>query len=902
MKPNGRTRVAALLAATLGASALYGAAPATASPSPTPPVSPSGPQATGAQGSAYAPPDARARSRALGTADRALTARSRELRTGDGDTFGSPTVVFGSRGLQYLTYPRLHRGLPVYGGDVIVATDREGGRVTAVTTGQRAKLDDVATKPVVTAERARAIARDLLGTVTKQSDPRLVVHAAGTKPRLAWESVVTGSSKDGPSVLHVYVDAADGSIADRWDDVRRGVGHPFHNGDPVYIDTSGSAGSYSMTDPTRANLSCASTNGTVYTGADDEWGDGSASGLETACVDGMFAAQRTWDMVRDWLGRDGITGTGRTFPIRVGFNFPNAVWAGDGVWLGHNESGSKQMSSMDVVGHEYGHAIFENTSGGNGSGSETNALNESTGDIIGTLTEHYANQPPGVDAPDYLIGEKVDFSGPGPLRNMYDPAVFGDPGCYSEEVLTQEPHKVAGIQNHWFYLLAEGDRVQGRPEQSPVCAGDGVTGIGLRDAGEIYMGALNLKTVPWTHAKVRAATVQSALALFGCLHLQRVKDAWDAVGVAASPDEPGCPADSRTFTVRTGEPDSVIDQGTSTTVAVRTRKLSGPSQDLDLTAEGVPAGTDVTFTTPRMPSGASTLMRVTTSASTPVGTHTIVVRATSAATPTLSETTSYRLTVSPASPANDFSVSLDRHTVTVKPSQTATLTLGTTTTAGDPQQVALTAFGLPDSFSFTFNPSTITTGQTARVTVHPSEATPPGVYFATVRATGASRRTTTLRLEVPGGDFAVHLTPDAATVEPGQTTASTLETTPVWVAPQALTISASGLPAGVNFAASPTTVELGSPSTLTFTTSAATVPGTYPITVSATGVETRSATFTLTVTPPPLPAWKPYTQYKAGDRVTHNGVVYRCVLGHVSLPGWQPPRTPALWARVKSTK
>ncbi|MFD0889286.1 carbohydrate-binding protein, partial [Streptosporangium algeriense] len=350
------------------------------------------------------------------------------------------------------------------------------------------------------------------------------------------------------------------------------------------------------------------------------------------------------------------------------------------------------------------------------------------------------------------------------------------------------------------------------------------------------------------------------------------------------------------------ESDGVIDQGASTTVAVRTRRLSGPLQDLDLTAEGVPAGTSVTFTPARVSSGAGSSMRVTTSASTPVGTYPIVIRATSVASPTLSETASYRLTVTPASPANDFSVSLDRDTVTVDPGKTATLTLSTATTAGDPQQVALTAFGLPDSVSFTFNPSTITTGQTARVTVHPSEATSPGVYFVTVRATGASRRTTTLRLDVRGGDFAVHLTPAAATVEPGQTAISTLETMPVSVAPQILTISASGMPAGVTFSASPSSVNLGTPSTLTFTASATTVPGTYPITVNATGVETRSATFTLTVTAPSVPAWKPYTRYKAGDRVAHGGAVYRCVIGHLSLPGWEPPRTPALWARVQPTK
>ncbi|MER7132109.1 M4 family metallopeptidase [Streptosporangium saharense] len=896
MKPNGRSPIAALLAVALGASALYGTPPATAATEAPSPAAPG----------AHAPPDARSRSRALDSADRALAGQARELLAGDGDTFERPTVVFGPRGLQYLTYRRLHHGLPVYGGDVIVATDREGGTVTTVTTGQRATLDGVATRPVVTAERAREIARNLLGTVTEQSAPRLVVHAAGTRPRLTWESVVRGSSKEGPSVLHVYVDAADGSVTDRWNDVRHGIGHSYYNGDPVHLDTSGSPGSYTLTDFTRSGLSCAAPNGTVYRGEDDEWGNGSVLDLETACVDALFAAQHAWDMARDWLGRNGFTGDGRGFPIRVGQNFPNAVWTGSGVWIGHNESGSRNLTSLDVVGHEYGHAVFENTGGGNGSGNEANALNESTGDIFGTLTEHYVNHPPEVDAPDYLIGEKVEFSGPGPLRNMYDPASLGDPGCYSDDVVNQEPHKSAGIQNHWFYLLAEGDRVPGRPEQSPVCAGTGVTGVGLRDAGEIYMGALNLKTVPWTHAKARTATVRAALALFpGCLHAQRVKDAWDAVGVAASPGEPGCPSEPRTFMVRPTESGGVVDQGASTAVTLRTRNLGAQSQDLVLSAEGLPAGANVTFSPARVPSGADSTMTVTTSAATPTGTHTVVVRATSAASPEISHTANYRLTVTPASPANDFSVALDQDATTVGRGTTTTLTLSTATTRGDPQKVALSAVGLPDSVSFTFNPSTITTGQTARVTVHPSEPTPPGAYLVTVRATGAARRTTTLRLTVRdprAPDFSVRLTPEAASVEAGGTTLTVLETTTDWGGRQRVDISAGGVPAGVTVSANPRSIETDSSSTVVFGTSATTAPGTYPITVSATGSVTRSATFTLTVKPRPVPAWRPYTPYAAGDRVTHGGTVYRCVIKHVSLPGWEPPRAPALWARVQPTK
>jgi len=39
-------------------------------------------------------------------------------------------------------------------------------------------------------------------------------------------------------------------------------------------------------------------------------------------------------------------------------------------------------------------------------------------------------------------------------------------------------------------------------------------------------------------------------------------------------------------------------------------------------------------------------------------------------------------------------------------------------------------------------------------------------------------------------------------------------------------------------------------------------------------------------------------EYAVGAEVIYNGVRYRGLQAHVSLPGWTPPATPALWRRV----
>jgi chitinase len=56
-------------------------------------------------------------------------------------------------------------------------------------------------------------------------------------------------------------------------------------------------------------------------------------------------------------------------------------------------------------------------------------------------------------------------------------------------------------------------------------------------------------------------------------------------------------------------------------------------------------------------------------------------------------------------------------------------------------------------------------------------------------------------------------------------------------------------------------------------------------------------------TPPSTPpgtgtTWVAYHAYHVGDVVTYNGVSYRCLQAHTSLPGWEPPNVPALWQRL----
>ncbi|NUT47697.1 MAG: S1 family peptidase [Saccharothrix sp.] len=64
-----------------------------------------------------------------------------------------------------------------------------------------------------------------------------------------------------------------------------------------------------------------------------------------------------------------------------------------------------------------------------------------------------------------------------------------------------------------------------------------------------------------------------------------------------------------------------------------------------------------------------------------------------------------------------------------------------------------------------------------------------------------------------------------------------------------------------------------------------------------TPTSTTSPTTTST-TNPGQTTWQPGVAYSIGSLVTYDGVGYRCLQGHTSQPGWDPPTVPALWERV----
>jgi hypothetical protein len=206
---------------------------------------------------------------------------------------------------------------------------------------------------------------------------------------------------------------------------------------------------------------------------------------------------------------------------------------------------------------------------------------------------------------------------------------------------------------------------------------------------------------------------------------------------------------------------------------------------------------------------------------------------------------------------NDFSISDSPSSATVTQGGQATTTVSTAVTSGSAQTVALSASGAPTGTTVSFNPQSLTAGQSSTMTITTTSSTPTGGSTITITGTGTSlTHATAFSLTVnpvPANDFSISDSPPSATVTQGGQATTTVSTAVTSGSAQTVALSASGLPAGASVSFNPPSVTAGgSGSTMTITTSSSTPTGGSTITVTGTGTSAiHATTFSLTVNPVP---------------------------------------------------
>ena len=320
------------------------------------------------------------------------------------------------------------------------------------------------------------------------------------------------------------------------------------------IQTTLSGSSYILSDATRGNgvQTFNMKKGTNYstavnfTDSDNNWtaAEFNNANKDNAALDAHWGAEKTSDYFSAVHGRNSYDNLGAAIKSYVHYDlaYDNAYWNGSVMTYGDgSDTYFDALTSIDVAGHEIGHAVCEKTAN-LAYQKESGAMNEAFSDIWGACIEYYA--APGKST--WLIGEDIERrAGRLALRSMSDPKSEGQPDTYGGTnwkliecgTPTQANdycgvHTNSGVLNHWFYILTIG-----KSGTNDIGNSYNVTGINIDKAAKI---AYRLESVYLsansTYANARTYGIQAATDLYGAGSPEVIAttNAFYAVGVGSA--------------------------------------------------------------------------------------------------------------------------------------------------------------------------------------------------------------------------------------------------------------------------------------------------------------------------------------------------------------------------------
>ena len=448
-------------------------------------------------------------------------------------------------GNRHVRLQQYHRGIPVYGSDVVVHVNKDDA-VYGVN-GSFAPRLDVTIAPAITGGQAARAATANVGANSRvRGDTTAMTIFDG---KLAYEIVVdSGAGTVGR--WKCFIDAATGIELFRVSIIAPSApgkvgarvpvsGNRLTGEDGAVVTMTGwhdAGGNYFLYDTVARWGVFNLTVSDWEQRATSAWG---SSDRYTVSVGKNLETTQAW--VKGVLGMasyDNANGFAKA-NVHDSSMTNNAYWDGAEFHFCVCDSvTTRDLGVLDVVAHEYGHAITQYSSNLQYT-YETGALNESFSDIIGTLVE-FASQPDGRASypsalsgrADWLIGEDAWLSGAA-LRDMRNPQRFDQASFYKGTNWYAGSgdnggvHYNSGVQNFAFYLLSEGGSGSNDGHVYDVQA------IGVTDAGKIALYADQyLLTSTAQYQDACDAWVSAALTLgYSAAVVQSVENAWSACGL-----------------------------------------------------------------------------------------------------------------------------------------------------------------------------------------------------------------------------------------------------------------------------------------------------------------------------------------------------------------------------------
>jgi Zn-dependent metalloprotease len=361
------------------------------------------------------------------------------------------------------------------------------------------------------------------------------------KHLLAYEFNVYASEPLGGK--SIYVDAATGEILASQDLILHtevtGTAVTAYSGVRTMKTDSTAPGNYRLREFSRGggietfNMRKGTSYGASvdFTDADNYWNNVNAN-KDEAATDAHWGAEMTYDYFNVEHGRNSFNGTGAKILsyVHYGNNYNNAFWDGTRMTYGDgNGTLFTPLTALDVCGHEIAHAVT--TYSANLIYSyESGALNESFSDIFGNTIEIWARPTKW----SWRIGEDMTPSKNG-IRSMANPNLFNHPkfykgvSWYSGAGDNGGVHYNSGVQNYWYYLIANGS--QGTNEKGWPFK---IDSLGIVKAGKIaYRNLAVYLTKNSQYADARTFSILAAADLYGQCSKEviAVTNAWWVCGV-----------------------------------------------------------------------------------------------------------------------------------------------------------------------------------------------------------------------------------------------------------------------------------------------------------------------------------------------------------------------------------
>jgi Zn-dependent metalloprotease len=332
----------------------------------------------------------------------------------------------------------------------------------------------------------------------------------------------------------VYVDAFSGQVVFEMNQIictdTPGTANTRYSGTrPIVADSF--TGGYRLRDNGRGistwNLEQSEFNAVDFVDDDNNWT--STADNDDAAFDVHWGLEATYDYYLNTHGRTSFDDMGAHIDgyAHYTYNYTNAFWDGTAFYFGDGDpnEGFTPLTSMDVVAHEYTHAVTQYSAGLEYQG-ESGALNESYSDIFGVVMDYETNPL----TANFFMGELINNEGV-VFRDMTNPNLTLGPdtylGLYWDPF--EEVHTNSQVMNHWFYLLCNGGT-----GTNDVGDSFGVVSIAMDAAADIAYRALTTYLTPTSnYSEAREFTIQSAIDLFGACSEEviQVTNAWYAVGI-----------------------------------------------------------------------------------------------------------------------------------------------------------------------------------------------------------------------------------------------------------------------------------------------------------------------------------------------------------------------------------